>query len=180
MSYWSIQLPIMVRTIINDLGETPTYSDGRLNQAIVVAASYVPRDANLEITYVIDIINETITPDPCAPTTSDTLFTGLVALKTACMLDQSTFRTKAVNEGIRTALGSANLSVAGNLAGYKTILEMGPCKTYQELVQNWNIGNATAVQAILSPFVGNNFDATFLSRAINSPMRNDTYGNIAY
>jgi hypothetical protein len=89
---------------------------------------------------------------------------GLLALKAACLLDQSTFRTKAVSEGIRTALGSANLSVAGNLSGYKTLLDIGPCNLYEKLVMEHNISNATAVSAILSPFVGNNFDPQSMLR----------------
>jgi len=164
--YWKVEIPIIIRTLINDLEEPLTYSDSRIQQLIVVSSQYVLNDFNLPKTYTIDIINNTITPDPSDPETRDTDFIGFIALKSACILDQSTFRTKAALEGIKTALGSANLSINGNLAGYKTILDQnqGPCKLYENLVMDYNIGNATAISAILSPFVGNNFDPRYLLR----------------
>lgn len=163
-TYWDIEIPIIVRSLINDMGDEPTYSDDRIKQLIAVSANYVLQDANLSVEYTVDVINETITPDPSANESRDNVFVGLLALKAACLLDQSTFRTKAVSEGIRTALGSANISVAGNLAGYQTLLEVGPCKLYENLVMEYNISNATAVSAILSPFVGNKFDPQSMLR----------------
>jgi hypothetical protein len=162
--YWEIEIPIIVRTLINDLESTPTYSDERIKQLITVSAKYVVIDANLSISYNIDVVNETITPDPSDPETRDTEFVGLIALKAACILDQSTFRTKAALEGIKTSLGSASLAINNNLGGYKTILDQGPCSFYDQLVMDYNIGNATAVRAVLSPFVGNNFDPRYLLR----------------
>lgn len=165
MSYWDTEIPIIVRNLINDVDSTnPTYSDSRIKQLIVVAANYVVKDVNLTTEYTIDTININITPDPSAPTSRDSTFVGLLALKSACLLDQSTFRTKAASEGIRTSLGSASLSVAGNLEGYKTLLQIGPCKLYDDLSMSHNIGDATAISAILSPFVGNKFDPEYLLR----------------
>jgi hypothetical protein len=164
--YWDIEIPIIVRNLINDLADNPVYSDNRINQLAVVAAQYVLGQVNLTQSYTIDIVNVSITPDPSSPESRDTDFVGFIALKSACILDQSTFRTKASMEGIRTALGSANLSISGHLVGYKKILdqEEGPCKLYEQLTLDHNIGNATAVRAILSPFVGNKFDPSYLRR----------------
>jgi hypothetical protein len=61
-------------------------------------------------------------------------------------------------EGIRAALGPASLSVGGSLAGIKLILEQGPCAAYEELTSPWDVKEATAIRAVLSPFVGNQFD----------------------
>ena len=156
---WQSEVSIIVRTLINDLTDTPTYSDDRIEQIIVVAARYTIQEINFVSQYVINIGNTTITPDPTTEASiEDTVFIGFMALKAACLCDQSTFRTKAVNEGIRTSLGSSSLQVAGNLAGYKIILDQGPCAMYQQLQMEYNIGNATAVASILSPFVGNKFD----------------------
>lgn len=176
MSYWQVEVPIIIRNLINDLESTPTYSDDRIIQLATVAARYVLAEANFTTTYTVDIINQTISPDPSDPSSRDTDFVGLLSLKSACILDQSTFRTKAALEGIRTALGSANLSVQGNLSGYKTILDQGPCALYEQLVLDHNIGNATAVSAVLSPFVGNNFDPRYLLRgSFRSTNSNDFY-----
>jgi len=156
---WKTEIPLIVRTLIGDLSDTPTYSDDRIEQIIAIAARYTIQEINFINKYTIGVVNSTITPDPTSATSAeDTVFIGLVSLKAACLCDQSTFRTKAANEGIRTSLGSANLQVSGNLAGYKTILDEGPCAMYQQLKMEYNIGNATAVASILSPFVGNKFD----------------------
>jgi hypothetical protein len=162
--YWEIEIPIIVRSLINDLGPTQEYTDNRILQLSVVAANYVTKEATLSRNYYIDIVNVDITPDPSDNATRDTDFISLISLKAACLLDQSTFRTKAALEGIRTALGSASLSVTGNLSGYKTILDQGPCKLYDQLVLDHNVGNASAIRAVLSPFVGNNFDPRYLLR----------------
>ena len=153
---WNIEIPIIVRTLINDLDDTPTYSDERLLQTIAVAAKYVQFDIVLDTTYIIDVVNANITPDPTI--NNDSIFISLVGLKAACIVDQSTLRTKAALEGIRAALGPAQLSVAGSLAGFNLILDKGPCAAYDELVSHWDVREASAVRAILSPFVGNKFD----------------------
>ncbi len=158
---WNVEIPIIVRTLINDLSENPTYTDDRIVQVIAVAAKYVQFDVNLDQSYTINVVNPNISPDPTV--SNDSIFISLVSLKAACIIDQSTLRTKAAMEGIRAALGPANLSVAGSLAGIKMILDMGPCATYEELTSHWDVKEATAIRAVLSPFVGNKFDPTSLS-----------------
>jgi hypothetical protein len=153
---WKKEIPIIVRTLINDLSETPNYSDERIIQVISVAAKYVQFDVVLDNSYTINVVNPSITPDPT--TTDDSIFISLVSLKTACIIDQSVLRTKAAMEGIRAALGPAQLSVGGSLAGIKLILEQGPCAAYEELTSHWDVKEATAIRAVLSPFVGNKFD----------------------
>lgn len=169
--YWEIEIPLIIRNLINDLSSSPTYSDDRLLQLSVIAAQYVIMDANLDTNYITNVVDIQITPDPSDPANKDIDFIGLVALKAACLLDQSTFRTKAAAEGLRAALGPASLSVTGTLGGYKDILNMGPCKLYEDLILDHNIGNATAIRAIFSPFVGNNFDPQNLNSSDGSHSR---------
>ena len=168
--YWRTELPIIVRSLINDFEET--YSNQRIIQLITVSAKYIQLDLNMDREYQVDVVNNMIEPDPCDLGNKDEQFISFVCLKAACFLDQSTFRTKAVSEGISTALGPAKLSVGGNLSGYKTILEVGPCAIYEHLVQQNNIGNASVVSAILSPFVGNNFDPRYLRMYEPAPRSN--------
>lgn len=146
----------MVRTLINDTTNPPAYSDERLLQVIAVAARYVQFDVVLDHAYNINVANPAITPDPTQD--NDSIFISLVSLKAACIIDQSVLRTKAAMEGIRAALGPAQLSVAGSLSGLKLIIEEGPCAAYDELVSHWDVKEATAIRAVLSPFVGNKFD----------------------
>jgi len=166
---WKKEIPIIVRTLINDLSETPTYSDERLLQIISVAAKYVQFDIVLDNAYTIDVVRPNISPDPTV--NDDSIFISLVSLKSACIVDQSVLRTKAALEGIRAALGPAQLSVGGSLAGLKMIIEEGPCAAYEELTSHWDVREATAIRAILSPFVGNRFDPTSLTYP-GDPRRN--------
>lgn len=169
---WQAEIPIIVRTLINDLDENPTYSTERILQTIAVAAKYVQIDVTLEQQYEVDVESQQITPDPTVD--KDEAFITLVSLKAACIIDQSTFRTKATMEGVRAALGPANISVSGSLSGWKTILDQGPCALYEELTAHWDIKEAAAVHAILSPFVGNKFDPRYLFRG---PLRDRGYNN---
>jgi hypothetical protein len=153
---WDIEIPIIVRTLINDLSDQPSYSDERLKQIIAVAAKYVQFDVVLDYSYNVDVVEGNISPDPTDH--NDEIFISLVSLKAACIVDQSALRTKAALEGIRASLGSATLTVKGSLEGFIKILEKGPCASYDELTSHWDVSQATAVRAVLGPFVGNKFD----------------------
>jgi hypothetical protein len=166
---WNIELPIIVRTLISDLSDSPTYSDERLLQIIAVAAKYVQFDVVLDNAYSVNVVNPDIIPDPT--TLDDSIFISLVSLKSACLVDQSVLRTKAALEGIRAALGPAQLSVGGSLEGLRMIIKEGPCAAYEELTSHWDVKEATAIRAILSPFVGNRFDPTSLTYP-GDPRRN--------
>lgn len=158
---WQIEIPIIVRSWINDLSETPTYSDERIQQLIVVAAQYVIKEVNLSTDYAINIVIPEITPDPTLLENKDLDFIGLTALKASCILDQSALRTRAISEGIRAALGPAQLSV-GASRSYEVLLNKGPCALYDQLKDDYQMGEAMAIHAILSPFVGNKFDSRYL------------------
>lgn len=170
---WQTELVTIVRNLVNDTAATPEYSDERLEQLLSVAAQYVQFDVSLETQYSVNVVNSSISPDPTD--NGDTIFVGLVCLKAACLVDQSALRTKAAMEGIRASLGPANLSVAGSLAGFKMILDKGPCAVYEELTSHWNVRNASYIYAIFSPFVGNKFDAKNLHNSTLPRFRNDTF-----
>ena len=159
---WNVEMPLIVRSWINDLSDTPTFSDERVQQLIVVAAQYVIKEVDLTIDYTINIVNPDITPDPVLAEDKDLDFISLTSLKAACILDQSSLRTKAATEGIKAALGPAQLAVGGGLRGYEVILNQGPCAMYNKLKEDHQIGNVQALHAILSPFVGNKFDPRYL------------------
>lgn len=168
---WQSEITTIVRILINDYVVPYTYSDARLEQTILVAAQYVQFDVNLDNQYTIDIVGGTLSPDPTTLTEKDSIFINLTGLKTACIVDQSTYRTKAALEGIRAALGPASLSVGGAAGAFKTMLQLGPCATYDELTAHWDVANANAVRAIFSPFVGNNFDPQNLNTSVSDHSR---------
>lgn len=158
---WQRHLTNIVRVLINDMDAPFEYSDERMQQVIVVAAKYVQFDVNLDHIYQVNIITPAITPDPTID--DDEIFLSLVGLKAACIFDQGTFRTKAALEGIDTKLGPASLSFGGTIAGYRDIIEHGACGLYDELTSHWDVRNATAFAAVLSPFVNNRYDPRYLN-----------------
>lgn len=153
---WQNEITGMVRILINDSVEPYQFSDERIQQTILVAGKYVQFDVVLEHSYTINISNASLTPDPTED--GDEIFIILTSLKAACLVDQGTLRTKAAMDGIRAALGPASLSVAGSSAGWEMILKHGPCKLYDDLVEHWDVANASAIAAVLGPFSGNKFD----------------------
>lgn len=153
---WQTEMTAMVRTLINDSIEPYQFSDDRIQQTILVASKYVQFDVVLEHSYTINITNQTLTPDPTED--GDEIFIILASLKAACLVDQGTLRSKAASEGIRAALGPASLSVSGVATGWEMILKHGPCKLYDDLVEHWDVANASAIAAVLGPFSGNHFD----------------------
>lgn len=159
---WQLEIPIIVRTLINDLGDVPTYSDERIQQLVVVAAQYVTREVNLHNEYIINIINPNIIPDPTLLENKDLDFISFIALKSACILDQSSLRTRATTEGIKAGLGPATISVGAN-SSYQFLLLNGPCKSYEDFRIDYELGNTSLLRGVLSPFVGNNFDPTNLN-----------------
>jgi len=172
---WHNELITITRTLINDLDEPYDYSDSRIEQILVVAAKYLQFDINLDYDYTIDVTIVTINPEPPEP--NDSTFISMVCLKAACIIDQGTFRTKSALEGIRTALGPASVSIGGSLAGWQAIIDHGACGLYEELTSHWDVKNATAIRAVLSPFVGNKFDPRYLLRGpIRDRTNNDFYG----
>lgn len=158
MACWKDELVTMLRVLINDLGETPSYSDSRLQQLLVVAARYVLQDMDFDTSYTININVPNISPDPVGTTTRDDAFANFTVLKAACLSDQSLFRTKALLEGITARCGPATLSIAGHLPGFKELITQGPCAAYLVLKQQYYLGDARGVRAIMSPFTGNNFN----------------------
>lgn len=153
---WQDEMIITTRVLINDLNSPYEFSDDRIEQILVVAGKYVQFDVELNKVYTIDVVGRTITPDPVSD--QDNIFTSITCLKAACIIDQGTLRTKAALEGIRTALGPASLSFGGSLAGWQAIIDHGACSLYDELTSHWDVKNATAWSAVLSPFVSNNYD----------------------
>jgi len=159
---WQYNLTTMLRLVIYDAPDDVddrVYTDARLEELIVVAANLVIQEMAFSNTYTVDIAATSISPDPI--TQKDTVFQNMVVLKAACLADQSTLRTRAQQAGITAKVGPASISTSNSLNGYALLLEQGPCATYERLKWEYEMGDAQAQQAIravLSPFVGPNYD----------------------
>ena len=74
---WQTELTAMVRTLINDSVKPYQFSDNRIIQTILVAGKYLQFDIVLDRPYTINVINQTITPDPTDD--DDEIFTEDIA-----------------------------------------------------------------------------------------------------
>lgn len=155
---WLSEMVTMLRLLINDFSSTPTYTDNRLAKILLLGARYVQQEIDFDTTYTINVGKLTLSPDPTGDTTRDENFINFVVLKASCIVDQSTYRTKAATEGIRAVCGPASLTVTGHLKGFQWLLDNGPCNTYEQLKMEYMFGNSKTVQAVLSPFRSNKFD----------------------
>lgn len=153
---WLEEIVIMLRYLIGDLGSEPVYSDLRLAQTLLVAAKYVQLDINMSQTYTINASQLKITPNPTTLSPPDIAFMNFMVLKAACILDTVSLRAAAKTGGLVAQLGPAKLDTSKYIEGFRIVMENGPCNTYLNEIFNYNL-DSLSTQAILGPFVGNNF-----------------------
>jgi len=157
---WQSEMVTMLRVLINDM-DSECYDDVRLEQLLVLSAKYVQQEISFSTTYTINLASLSISPDPSvAP---DDEFMNFTVLKSACLADWNTFRQKALLAGVKARCGPAELETIGHLDGFKALVDKGPCAAYDALKLDYQFGNTNTIRAVLSPFVGNNFDPSSLS-----------------
>lgn len=131
---WDTDLVLMVRVLINDISLPQTYTDEYLERVLIVAGIQVDAEFVFPYTYLYDIGDLTISPDPI--TNNDSSFMALVPLKAACILNQGEFR-QALGQGIKVRDGDSAIDTSVSFRGYRDILEMGPCAAYEKL--KWSL-----------------------------------------
>lgn len=94
---WQTEITEQVRVQIGDLGDTPTYSNTRIERAMVVGALQVLQEVDLPTAYIIDVAAQSITPDPTALSPKDVNFMNLIALKTSFLIVNSELRSYALS-----------------------------------------------------------------------------------
>ncbi len=172
---WEYEMVTMLRFLINDLEDSPTYSDTRLRQLMVIAAQIVNQEMTFNNNYTINFGSLLISPDPTVAAYRDNAFINLCVLKAACLSDETTYRSRALLEGINARLGPGGLTVSGNLNGFMNILKVGPCKSYADLKKQYQFSDLRHIKAIFSPFVGNNFDPSYLSSTASIQTSDNPY-----
>jgi hypothetical protein len=132
---WETVLTTMVRNLISDMDEdNQTYTDGRIQECIVVAGLIVAQEYNFSINYTFDIDEVIISPDPTLTATLDTTAMGLFSLKAACILNMSSYQG-AVGTGIRVRDGTSEIDTTSGFKGWDSIIANGPCATYKALLK---------------------------------------------
>lgn len=139
----------ITRHLINDLDVDTTYSDSRIQEAIVVAGLIVAQEFSFSTEYTFDLINLDIDPDPVS--VPDNLAVALFTLKAACIIEMNKYQD-AVGNSIRVRDGDTEIDTTTGFRGYKDILDNGPCKTYEKLVKDKTIHQSMGFGgAVMSP-----------------------------
>lgn len=134
MSSWNTDLVLMVRVLISDMDVPQTYTDEYLQRVLVAAGMIVDAEVTFDYTYTYDISALTISPDPVI--SEDQAFTALIPLKSACILTQGEYK-KALGQGIKVRDGDSMIDTSVSFRGYRDILELGPCASYDKL--KWSL-----------------------------------------
>lgn len=158
---WEGAMIPMLRVLINDnpLQGSYAYSDPRLIEILVVSSMYVCQEVQSLTSYNVDVVFNTITPDPY--TVGDKIFLNMAVMKAACIIDHGQYRCKALMSGLEAKCGPATLKTTNYLTGFKDLLELGPCGIYEKLKEEQKFSGQALnnlIHFILSPFTGNDFD----------------------
>lgn len=146
---WETDYVLMLRVLINDLNTPQKNTDSYLQQVLVCAGIYVQNDIDLTYDYVFDVGASTISPDPL--TSQDYILQALLPLKAACILNQGSFQT-AIGQGIRVRDGDSMIDTSVSFRGYRDILELGPCASYDKLKFQIQAASVEAAGFVLSPY----------------------------
>lgn len=160
---WQSSAILILRGLINDFSTTPTYTDNRLLDILLIAALQVKKEYIFDTSYTINITKGTISPDP----SSDETFLYLVPLKAACIIDRGNLRIAAMTAGLEAKCGPAVMKTMNRMDGFKTLMEVGYCKAYEEAKFQLQLGNTRHLKGILSPFINDVFDPSETGNVYN-------------
>jgi hypothetical protein len=145
---WQDDMVTMLRVIIDDNGNNQEYSNSRLEEVIVVAATMTKKEIDFDNDYIISVSNVTISPDPV--TNSDDAFVNIVTLKSACLLANSEYKTEA-GRAITVRDGSSAIDNKG-VAAAKKVWRDSICEDYSKAEREYRIGNSQAGKSIIGPY----------------------------
>lgn len=148
---WQGQLTTMVRHILGDVDPTSyKYSQHRLETTILVAAQLVTFDVDLRNSYVINVEQCKLLPDPTDDETKDNAFINLAILKTGCIILGSEIKTESGN-AIAIKDGPSSIDLRG-VSSTLSLLYQDLCAKYDKLLLDYKSGGTLAGQAILGPY----------------------------
>lgn len=149
---WQNVIPVMVRYLINDVDATNyKYDDTRIEKTVIVGAYLVNYDASFPNQYSVDIVSNSILPDPSEAATKDEAFIVLTAYKTACIIVGSELKLEAAN-AISIKDGPSAIDLRG-VSGTLNILYQDLCSKYSKLLDDYKEDDRALVgQAILGPY----------------------------
>jgi hypothetical protein len=155
VTMWEIEIPKLLRTMIGDWDDPPTYSDERLIELVLAMANLVVHEVEFDHDYAIDIIEQTIDPDPSLVTPKDTAFINLVAMKAACFIEGLEARI-AAGQAITIRDQGSMISLGGSggvLEGKIKVWQENWCKQYEKAKLEYHMDRSTVPgAAVMGPY----------------------------
>lgn len=146
MACWQDTIVLTLRTIIDDMGDSPRYSDESLQSIILVSALMLTRSMTFSNTYSVNIGTRTITPDPG----SDNDFIVLCAMKAACQISMADTRKKSERSMI-VKDGPSNIDTRPSAEATSKWSDR-VCSDFNKAEIQFRIGNGTLGRAIIGPY----------------------------
>lgn len=110
---WQTESTELLRVIINDMNDSPTYSDERLERVLIISAVQVLNSLTFDIAYKADIPLATISPDPTNQSPKDTKFINLIALRAAKIVISGELKQYSISSGMSIADGPSRIDMSG-------------------------------------------------------------------
>ena len=149
---WEVECTEILRVLISDLSDSPTYTDERIERVLMAAALQLINEVSFPTTYTIDILELTISPDPSAATTRDNAFINLLCLKAAVILLNSEARIYSMNS-LKITDGPSSIDTTARYSFVKDAAKVLD-NQYQQTKVLHQSGQAGA--AILTPYTNPN------------------------
>tara|TARA_R110002020_G_scaffold449318_1_gene662405 strand:- start:1595 stop:2104 length:510 start_codon:yes stop_codon:yes gene_type:complete len=147
---WQNEMTLIVRHLVNDLDSSDyTFTDSRLEEAVLVSAQLASLEIDFENIYTIDVDSSSLSPDPTGSSNKDDSFINLVSLKTAHMLLGSELKTHSLN-AISLKDGPSALDLRGIVAGLKILFD-DITRRFEEAKIQYKL-NGVVGQAVLGPY----------------------------
>jgi len=144
---WSDNMIPLFRAYSGDAVAPYTYDDARVIDLLISAAPMVLLEIDFDNDYVVDIVGKDISPDPTV--TGEQAFEILVALKAACIVAFSEYRT-AAQQGMMVRDGPSAIDTRARIAGLKAVADE-KCKAYKDARTAYALGDGMAGLAIVGP-----------------------------
>ena len=146
---WQQTMVTLLRAFIQDMDETYTYTDERLEEILVASALTVMMEVDFANSYTVSLSNYNITPDP-VDSTGEIAFQVLVARKAACIIVSGEAKTTA-GKAIAFKDGPSSIDTRDG-ANITHQLAKDSCEAYTKARTAYLTGDGMSGKGIVTPF----------------------------
>lgn len=154
---WKPEMVVLLRALMDDLYEPYEYTDDKLEELLVYAATFVITEVSFDTDYTIDVLRVSISPDPTSSTTKDMDFMTLVALRAAVILSRGETKAAAA-QSIKITDGPSVVDATMRYNAKKQLSD-DLLEQYEKTKLRYQMGDGSVGKAVLSPYTQENLAA---------------------